>query len=84
MLDLPSRISTQVIYEMARRRFSLDEGLRRVRNKESIAITSDVNLASLRNIEDTNEGIDVSISELIATLRCRLTGVVRVQLWTTV
>ena len=48
-------------------------------NEESMAIPSDANMASLSNIGDTNEGIDASISELIAMLRCRLASVVRIQ-----
>ena len=38
-------------------------------NKEIMAIPSDANLASLRNIDDTDGGSDASISELIATLK---------------
>ena len=67
---------------MARRRFSPEEGLRGARTEESTAIPSDANTESLRNIKDTDEGSDASISELIATLRCLLAGVVRVQSWT--
>ena len=66
---------------MARRRFSLEEGLRLVSNKESMAILSDANLASLRKIKDTDEGSDARISELIATPSCRLACVVQFQLW---
>ena len=47
-----------------------------MRNEESMAILSDENLLSLRNIDDTDEGSDASISERIAALRCRLAGVV--------
>ena len=45
-------------------------------------IPSDTNLAALRNIEDTDDGSNASILELIVTLRCRIDGVVQVQLWT--
>ena len=40
-----------------------------------------MNLASLRNIEDTDGKSDVRISELIATPSCRLACVVQFQLW---
>ena len=53
---------------MTRRRFLLEEGLRLVINKESIVIPSDVNLASLSNIEDIDNGSDARIWEIIATL----------------
>ena len=79
MIDSPSRISRQVRSEMARRRFSLEDGLRRVSNKESMAILSDTNLALLRNIKDTNEGSDANLLELIETLIHLLAGVVCVQ-----
>ena len=48
-------------------------------NEEIIAIPSDTNLESLRNIEEIDEGSEASMSELIATLSCRLVGVVCVQ-----
>ena len=64
------------------RRFSLEDVLRQVSNEESIEIPSDVNIASLRNIEEIYEGSKASMSELIATLSCRLVGVVCVQLFT--
>ena len=79
MLELPSLISRQVRSEIARKRFSLEEGLRRVSNDESIAILSDANLAPLRNIDEINEGREASMSEQIATLSCQLIGVVCVQ-----
>ena len=44
-------------------------------------ILSDVNLASFRKIEEIDEGSKSSMSELIATLRWRLVGVVCVQLF---
>ena len=51
-------------------------------NEESIAIPSDANLASFRNIEEIDEGSEASMSELITTLSCWLVGVVCVQLCT--
>ena len=57
----------------------MEDGLRRVRNKESIAIPSDANLAPFRNIEDIDDRSESIISELIATLSCRLAGVVGLQ-----
>ena len=51
-------------------------------NKESIVIPSDVNLASLSNIEDIDNGSDARIWEIIATLSFRLAGVVNIQSWT--
>ena len=51
-------------------------------NKESMAIPSDANIASFRNIEEINYGSKASISELIATLSFRFVGVVRIQLCT--
>ena len=69
---------------MSRRRFSLEEGLRQVINKENIAIPSDTNIVSLSNIEDIDDGSDASISELIATLSFRLADEVQDQSWTPV
>ena len=51
-------------------------------NEEIMAIPSDANLVSFRNIKEINEGIKSSMSELIAALSCWLVGVVRVQLCT--
>ena len=48
-------------------------------NEESIAIPSDKNLSSFRNIEEVNDGIVARISEMIAMLSFRLAGVVCVQ-----
>ena len=48
-------------------------------NEEIIAIPSDANLASFRNIEEIDDRSKDSMSELIATLSCRLAGVVHVQ-----
>ena len=64
---------------MDRKRFSLEEGLVCVSNEEIIAIMSDANLASLRNIKDIDDRSKAIISELIATLCCWLAGVVYVQ-----
>ena len=76
MLDLPSIISRLVRSEIARIRFSFEEGLRLVSNDERIEILSDANLASLRNIDEIDDGSEASMSELIATLSCLLVGVV--------
>ena len=51
-------------------------------NKKSIAIPSDANLASFRNTEGIDDGSEDIISEVIATLSCRIASVVRVQLCT--
>ena len=48
-------------------------------NEEIIVIPSDENIASFRNIKEIDEGSKASMYELIATLSCRLVGVVRVQ-----
>ena len=45
-------------------------------NDESIAIPSDSNIASFRNIKEIDDGSKASISELIATLSCRFYDVV--------
>ena len=82
MLDLLSRISRRVRYEISRRRFSLEEGLRLVSNEESILILSDADLASFRNIKKIDEGSKAGMSELIVTLSCQLVSVVSVQLCT--
>ena len=50
-----------------------------VNNEESIEIPSDMNIASLMNIEEINEGSKTSMFKLIATLSCLLVGVVCVQ-----
>ena len=49
-------------------------------NEEIIAILSDENVASFRNIKEIDEESKASMYELIATLSCQLVGVVRVQL----
>ena len=65
--------------EIARSMFSLEEGLKWVNNKESIAIPSDANLASFRNIKEINDGSKGSILELITTFCCRIASMVCVQ-----
>ena len=80
MLDSPNLISRQVRSVIVRIRFSLEEGLRRVIKDDSIAIPSDANLASLRNIDDIYEGSEAIMSELMATLSCLVVGVICVQL----
>ena len=50
-------------------------------NEGSMAILSDMNLASLRNIEDTDGRSNESISDMIATLRCLIASEVHVQSW---
>ena len=47
-----------------------------------IAILSDTDLESFRNIEDNDDRSEAKILDLIATLSCRLAGEVRVQLCT--
>ena len=47
-----------------------------------MAISSDANMTSLSNINDTERGSDVKMMALIATLICLLAGVLCVQLWT--
>ena len=76
MLEFPSRISRRVRSKIASRGVFLEEGIRSFCNKESIAIPSDANLSSFRIIEEINDGSEARISELIATLSCRLAGVV--------
>ena len=49
-------------------------------SKESMAIPSEENLASLSNIEDTDEGRDASIPELMSMHRFLIAGVFCVQL----
>ena len=51
-------------------------------SEESIVILSDVNLASFGNINETDEGREASMPELIATLSYWLVDVVCVQLCT--
>ena len=82
MLDSPNIISRRVRSEIARRRFSLEEGLKLVSNDESIEILSDANISSLRNINEIGEESEASMSKLIAMLSCRLVGVVCVQSFT--
>ena len=53
-----------------------------MRNEEIVAILSDANLASLRNIENIYGGGNASILELVVTLRCLLSGVLCDQSWT--
>ena len=48
-------------------------------NEERMAIPSDANLVSFRNIKEIDEGSKAIMLELIATLSCRLVGVVYVQ-----
>ena len=45
----------------------------------SIAILSDANILSLRNIDEINDGSKASMSEMMATLSCMVVGVVCVQ-----
>ena len=47
-----------------------------------MAILSDANLDPLKNIEDTDRGIDASISELVVAIRCLIASVAHVQSWT--
>ena len=79
MLDSPNLISRQVISVISRRRFSLETGLRRVIKDDSIAIQSDTNLASLRKIDEIDDGSESSMSGMMATLSCLFVGVVCVQ-----
>ena len=60
----------------------MEEGLRRVSKDDSITILSDSNLASLRNIDEINDGSEASMSNLMVTLSCLFVGVVCAQLCT--
>ena len=51
-------------------------------NEEIIVIPFGENIAPFRNIKEIDEGSEAIMLELIATLSCRLVGVVRVQLCT--
>ena len=53
---------------MAMRKFSLEEGLRRVKRCNIIAIPSDENREFFRNMEDRARGSDDIMSALMATL----------------
>ena len=53
-------------------------------NKENIAILSDTNLSSFKNLEEIDGGSEASMLELIVMLSFRLAGVVHVQSCTTV
>ena len=80
MLNLPNLISRRVIAVIERRRFSLEEGLRRVIKDDSIVIPSNTNIAWFRNINAIDDLIEASMSKLMATLSCLVVGVVCVQL----
>ena len=45
----------------------------------SIAIPSDANIASLRNIDEINDGSEASMSELMAALSFLVVGVLFIQ-----
>ena len=82
MIIYPTPISRQVRSEIARRRFLLEEGLRRVSRYDNMGIPSEANPGSFRNIEDMARGKEERMWALIATLGYLVAVVVLVQSWT--
>ena len=68
LLLSPTTISRRVRYEIARRRFSLEEGLRVVSKYDNMVIPSESNMASFRNVEEMVRGKEDSVLALITTL----------------
>ena len=69
LLLSPTPISRRVRYEIARRIFSLEEGLRVVSKYDNMVIPLESKMVSFRNLEEMVRGKEDSVLALITTLR---------------